>query len=252
MSSFDPRYSPMLSETLSEDEGPVACRAPTRLVTTSGVTVLVKPAPPPPENEEPPFSRPAKRVVIRPPERAIQERDALMRRLVEEHGAWICRRLTRLIGKDIPEESVKDLQQRVLVVLGTQVEADGPPEHVRGFLAHVIRNVLSNHKRRWKPDIDADADADAALWSAPDPEEAVAFIEDWARFQRYLTYLPDAEAEVIRCVDLDGMTIDAAATMLRRPRGTVSTQLTRAREKIEGFAQDSEQGGGLGERLRRR
>ena len=50
---------------------------------------------------------------------------------------------------------------------------------------------------------------------------------------------------MIRCVDLDVMTIDEAATLLRRPRGTVSTQHTRAREKLKDFAQAFERGAGL-------
>lgn len=243
MSRLDPERSPMSLDTSFEEEGPVARRNPFQIVTTSGVTVRVAPPPPPEPEPEPKGWLPEERVVIRPPEKALQERDRLLRLLVDEHGEWIRLKLLRHVGKEIPEESVKDLRQRVLLILGAQLERVGPPEHVRAFLAQVIQNVIRNHRRLKRPVVDREADTDEAITSAPDPEEALELVERWARLMRYIGDLPDAEAEVIRCVDLDGMTVDDTAKLLKRPRGTVSTQLTRARERIEGFAQDSNQGG---------
>ena len=57
---------------------------------------------------------------------------------------------------------------------------------------------------------------------------------------RYLSQLTRAEAEVFRCADLEGMIIDDAAERLQRPRGTVSTQIARARAKLEDLARASE------------
>ena len=54
----------------------------------------------------------------------------------------------------------------------------------------------------------------------------------------------------VRWVDAEDMTIDEAALALERKRGTVSTQLTRARDKVEEMAKESRRETELGMRRR--
>jgi RNA polymerase sigma factor (sigma-70 family) len=260
MSHFDPPNPPTRSETTCHGERREASQATIQMVTTSGVTVTVRPPQRgelglPSEPPKPPEKFP--RVVIRPPEPSAEEQialkrehNALMRRLFKEHGQWIQERLLQLIGKKIAKESTKDLRQRVLLVLSNRVaRREEPLEHPRGFLIRVIRNVLNNHKRRGKLSIDSEADAEEELWSAPDPEEALALLERWRRASRYMTRLSESEGDVIRCVDLDELTIAETAEVLELPPGTVSTTLTRARKKLEAFALESDRAAERGVRL---
>jgi RNA polymerase sigma factor (sigma-70 family) len=134
----------------------------------------------------------------------------------------------------------------VLLVLCQRLKGEEPIENVRGFLHEVIKNEVYNHNRRAKLDIEPDADADEEPCAALDPEEAVALAQRWEKLEGYVERLSDVEAEVFKCADLEGLTIDATAEKLGRPRGTVATQLARARSKLEAFVEESERGGTLG------
>jgi RNA polymerase sigma factor (sigma-70 family) len=152
--------------------------------------------------------------------------------------------------RDVLEESTKDVQQRVLMVLCDRIEKNRLPENVRGFLVGTMRREIANHKRAWRPEIEQGVDADAATCAAPDPEGAAELAERWEKLLRYLTRLPRAEAEVFERVDLDGQTLDEVATELRRPRSTVADQLVRARDKLEELVRVSARATELGERRR--
>jgi len=213
-------------------------RVETAIVASSGVTVIVRRAPPPEPRRSPEPPPPTPRVVIKVPDPPARGRDALLARLFAEHGDFIRETLHR--RRDVLEESKKDLGQRVLMVLCQHIEEERPLDNVRGFLFAVIRNEVRNHKRVWRPEIEQGADADMEPTAALDPEGAAEIAERWERLTRYLSHLTRAEAEVFRCIDLEGMTIDDAAETLQRPRGTVSTQIARARAKLEDLARASD------------
>jgi RNA polymerase sigma-70 factor (ECF subfamily) len=188
-------------------------------------------------------------VVITPPPEAAHEREARFEALCKQHGEFLCQMLST--RKDVLEESKKDLQQRVLLVLRAHLEAkQSSPEDVRAFLLGVLRNEIRNHKRKQRPTADAGVHAELATSPGLDPEQAFELTEQRARLDRYLDRLPDEEAKVIRHVILRGMTLDAAAKVLGQPTGTVATQLARARDKLKEQANDSDRQTALG--LRRR
>lgn len=228
----------------------------TTLTTTNDVQVFVRDLPlPQPRPEPPPPER--RRVVITPPEpppapplQANPAHDAFIRELVEQHGEFLRRTLLR--HGDVLEESAKDLQQRVFMIVREHVEKDAPPENIRGFLVAVAHHVIANHKREWRPEgrraAEPDDMADETS-GAPNPERTAHLAELRARLARYVGCLRPEEAEVIRCI-LVGMSIDETAAALQRPRGTVSTQLTSARDKLAELAHASDRATELGERRR--
>ena len=207
------------------------------LVTSSGVTVVVR-APPPPPEPTPLPEPPRPRVVVRPPGPTGVDRDAVAREIVTQHGDLIRRTLAR--RRDVAAESARDIQQRVLMIVCAQMESGAPPDNLSGFIRGVVRNEIANHKRTFRPEVDRGADPEAEPCAAPDPEASTGDAELRAKLAGYLRILPRAQAEVVCCVDLQGMTIDEAAAALGRKRGTVSTQLTRAREKLQDLARESE------------
>jgi RNA polymerase sigma factor (sigma-70 family) len=218
-------------------------REPPRSFTTDGgVTVIVQPPPAPePKRAPDPWDhRPA--VVIVPPPRPERDREAFLRSLCAQHGDFIRRTLLR--RGDITAESTKDIQQRVLLVVDAHVQEHGEPENIRGFLTGVIRNEVRRHKRRWRPDVDPGADAEAAFETTPSPETQARRGEQREKLARYLACLAPEEAEVVQAIDILGLTVDATAELLGRPRGTVSTQLTRARQKLLDLAAASERAAG--------
>lgn len=231
--------------------------APQTLTTCHGVTVIVRPAPPPaPKKRKPEVPERFPSVVIRPPERPAHEgtRDAFVRRLDAEHGKFIA--AACLAEGDVTKESTKDMAQRVLIIAGEQFdkqdfETHGPPANLRGWLVRIIRNDACNHRRVWKlEEADPDADADAVASPTEDPEGTAELAERRAKLTRYLEAIPPDEAEVVWCVDLYEMTIEETATALGRPWGTVAAQLARARKKLEELAKESRRATEAGERRR--
>lgn len=176
----------------------------------------------------------------------MEEPSALLDALCREHGPYVRELLRRRM--DVVEESRKDLEQRVLLVLCAHVREHGEPAHLRGFLAGVVRNEVRNHRRAFRPDVEPGADADAEAASVPSPEHCAEEAERRARLDRYVRALSEEEAEVIRCIAGRGATIDEAAELLGRARGTVATQLARAREKLEAQARESDRREELGRR----
>jgi RNA polymerase sigma-70 factor (ECF subfamily) len=75
---------------------------------------------------------------------------------------------------------------------------------------------------------------------------AAARAEHRAKIRRYIDQLPEEEAEAIQLVDLMEMSVAAAAEALGRPRGTVVTQLVRARKMLCDLALASERATTLG------
>lgn len=209
------------------------------LVADSGVTVVVRGDP------EPTWD------VARPPPQTVAERDAIVREIEREHGAFLhrvaCREVKSLRG-EVVEESTRDLEQRVKLVLTQQIVDEGVPRNVRGFLTKAARNEALNYSRRWRLDVDHGADADAEVDEAPDPEEAVEDAEQRARLERHLGRIPEHLAAAFRCIAFRGMSYEAAAGELGRPMGTVAAHVTRARAKLKELVAESDREVELGHR----
>ncbi|MGW0733128.1 RNA polymerase sigma factor [Streptomyces sp. NPDC002851] len=131
----------------------------------------------------------------------------------------------------------EDLVQDTLVRAYKAVDRfDG--EHPRAWLLTIMRRAELNRHRRRRPhlldDPDADLDRLASTPAGPDtsPEEIVVGEEFDEVVDAALSALPDKHRQVVRLVDIGGLTYAEAARILDVPEGTVMSRLHRARKRI--------------------
>jgi RNA polymerase sigma factor (sigma-70 family) len=231
MSAFDPRKPPARAD---DDQ------APRKLVTTGGVEVSVK-APPPAEpqrDSEPKDLGP--RAVIFPEGQSEEVIRAFLDGLCKAHVKDVEKLLEG--RRDVLAESRKDLRQRVLLVLMRHVKKEHEvPEDMQAFLGDVVRKLVRNHKVRGRLPVEDGADAESVADSDEDePEDEVWHAEQLVMLERYLGDLPGLVAEVVRCVDQYGMTIEETAEVIGRAPSTVCRLLHRGRAKLRERARASE------------
>jgi RNA polymerase sigma factor (sigma-70 family) len=213
------------------------------LSTREGVRIIVQDQRPPEPEPEP--EPPQPKVIIFPAGQPAHEREAFLNDICKRHGIFLDELLAH--RRDVAEESRKDVRQAALLVLCLHVRKhDEAPESVRRFLRGVIKKVIRDRKDKWRPDVDPGADVDEALCASPDPEDLAEVTEERAKLERYIDQLPYPQQQAIRAVDLGDMTFDEAAVVLKRARGTVSTQVLRAREIVEELAKESARQTALG------
>jgi DNA-directed RNA polymerase specialized sigma24 family protein len=230
MSPFDPKKP---STRVEANRDP-----PRELTTAGGVKVIVGADPPRPSRRRRAQQEAAPQVAIFPPGQSAGERAAFLDALCRRHGPFVDRML--LARGDVLEESTKDLRQEVLVIYCAHVEKTRQlPDNQEGFLCEVIKRVVSNHKQKPRPIAVGVPDSGAAVYDALDAGEAIMIAEERAKLERYVGMLPAEEAEAVRRVDIEGMTLEAAAAALGRPRTKLFRQLERARETLRELAQAS-------------
>jgi RNA polymerase sigma factor (sigma-70 family) len=218
----------------------------TQLVTEQGIAVRVRPQRVTARAPEEKVER-APRTVVRPPRSPREERDSFIRRVVDEHGAFL---LSVLCGPRVNPASAEEMRQELLIALDRWCEENGVPEKDEAFLARMAENQRRNRSRRRRLPIDDGAEADEAVTSAPDPERALDLARRRVWLDTHVEQLSPEERQVIQLVDREELGIDEAAAKLGVPRGTISTRLTRARSKLEDLGREPEPAAEAGERRR--
>jgi RNA polymerase sigma-70 factor (ECF subfamily) len=110
--------------------------------------------------------------------------------------------------------------------------------HPRAWLLTIMRNAEVNRHRRRRPhlldDPDADLDRLAVSPGGPQatPEEPVVGEAFDEVVDAAFAALPLQHQQVVRLVDVDGLTYAEAARLLGVPEGTVMSRLHRARKRI--------------------
>lgn len=110
--------------------------------------------------------------------------------------------------------------------------------HPRAWLLTIMRNAEVNRHRRRRPSLLRDHDASMAQLAAVpssgagDPESVVIGETFDAVVSDAFAALPDRHREVVRLVDLDGLSYQEAAEILGVPVGTVMSRLHRARSRM--------------------
>jgi RNA polymerase sigma factor (sigma-70 family) len=229
MSPFDPK---------KPSPGDEANRNQAReITTTGGVKVIVSADPPPARRwrREPPEASP--RVVVFPPGQTAEERAACIDSIARQYGKFI--RETLETRGDVLKESKKDLRQEVILILCAYVdENDALPGSPEAWLRDVIDKKVRNHKLKKRTT--GGAEVDEEIGDAPDPEAAAELAEEREKLRGYLDRLPQVEAEVVRLVDLDNMTIEQAAKQLDRANSTVADRLARGRDRLRELGLESQ------------
>ncbi len=109
-------------------------------------------------------------------------------------------------------------------------------EHPRAWLLTIMRRAEINRHRRRRPHLLDDPDADLDRLTAADavasPEEEVVSEGFDEVVGAALAALPDKHQQVVRLVDIGGLSYAEAAEVLDVPEGTVMSRLHRARKRI--------------------
>ncbi|NGO71361.1 RNA polymerase sigma factor [Streptomyces boncukensis] len=131
----------------------------------------------------------------------------------------------------------EDLVQDTLLRAYRSVDRfDG--RHPRAWLLTIMRRTEINRHRRRRPQLldDPDADLDRLAHSpagpTATPEEIVVGESFDAVVDAALAALPVKHRQVVRLVDVDGLSYAEAAELLGVPEGTVMSRLHRARKRI--------------------
>lgn len=217
-----------------------------------GVRVIVRDRPLPEPRQAPEEPREAgRRAIVVPEHLPVDERNAILASLTKEHGDFILETLGRY---QVNQESVKDLRQRVLLVLLEHVEQRKPLPNPRGFIVNTARNEVANHKRagQARPPVGPQGtEVDEVPAATTDPEGKTTRAELKHKIGVYISRLPPELAQVVRAMDFLGLTIEGAAQALGRPRATVDRQHKRAWEQLKEMVLASERGTVLAAQLRK-
>jgi RNA polymerase sigma factor (sigma-70 family) len=190
------------------------------------------PPPPPPEAPEAPQTREAPDVA------SGEDESALFEELCERHGAFVERLLQK--RRDIGPESVKDIRQKVFETLVLQLRAHRTLVNARAMLVRIAGHEIANHgrARRRRPEADGGASADATPASQRDPEQRLHAADCAQIVHAVLARMTPPAAEVLRLVDLEGLSCAEVAEAQGRDERAVATQLCRARKRFAELALD--------------
>jgi RNA polymerase sigma-70 factor (ECF subfamily) len=139
----------------------------------------------------------------------------------------------RLERKGVSPASAEGLVQEVFLNAHKVVSKEGVRESLPKLLSRILRLVLSAYrrsKRRRPPTEDVD-EIDVPA-SESDTEQQVALGDAAWLIDAALERLPPEMAEVLRLVELEGMTAGEAAAILGRPASTVRDQHRRGLARL--------------------
>ena len=119
-----------------------------------------------------------------------------------------------------------DLVQETLLKAWKSQDRFEPGSNLMAWLCTILRNQFYTECRRAKREVeDADGTAAAQLIVLPSQEHGIELQKVWA----ILAKLPPAQREALLLVAGQGMTYEAAATLLGTQTGTMKSRVSRAR-----------------------
>lgn len=129
----------------------------------------------------------------------------------------------------------EDLMQDTLLRAYRAVDRfDG--KHPRAWLLTIMRRAEINRHRRRRPHLldtaDTDLDQLPSAVAAESPEDLVDAKSFDDVVAAALAALPDQHQQIVRLVDIGGLSYAEAADLLDVPKGTVMSRLHRARKRI--------------------
>ena len=145
-------------------------------------------------------------------------------------AAWheVGHRLQAYVARRVAPAEVDDIVQSVMLKLiehRAAIEAGS----VRAWLFAVTRNAIAEHYRTRRPTVDVEA-FDVAESESDPTDRAIGALTEC--LQPMLGALPEADAEVLRKVDLEGESQVALAAALSVPLSTLKSRVQHARTKL--------------------
>ncbi|MGH7331125.1 MAG: RNA polymerase sigma factor [Polyangiaceae bacterium] len=159
---------------------------------------------------------------------------ARLRDIVKIHYAFLWRSLRR---NGIPESSVEDVAQKVLLVVSRRLSEIRPGAE-KAFLYRTAVNAAMTERRthaRRREDY-SENQLDFVQSSKPDPSVELAKQEARKRLDDVLEAMDPDLRSIFVLYELEEMTMADIAAMLEIPAGTVASRLRRAREEFQTLA----------------
>jgi RNA polymerase sigma factor (sigma-70 family) len=157
--------------------------------------------------------------------RAAQSGNTLaMNSLLDELGPYVLR-ICRPIALSDAEDAAQDALALVFRRLGRLQE----PDAIRGWARTIaVREAMRTARRRRQAGIPAEL---------PDTAARQVDVDLSVDIRRRLTQLPAEQRAVLVLRELEGLSEDEVAQLLRLPQGTVKSRLHRARQRfVEGWS----------------
>jgi RNA polymerase sigma-70 factor (ECF subfamily) len=146
-------------------------------------------------------------------------------KLVSDHLAFVWRSLRRF---GVGSADVDDATQRVFLIANEKLESIRAGSE-RSFLIAVAMRVASHTRRANQRREAAQQRWFESQVTAPVPEGPARRAEARDMLDRVLDKMPADLRSVFVLFELEELTVDEVAALLRLPRGTVATRLRRAR-----------------------
>jgi RNA polymerase sigma-70 factor, ECF subfamily len=151
---------------------------------------------------------------------------------IDVAAAWhdLGQRLRAYTARRFAPVDADDIVQSVMLKL-LERRAEIESESVRAWLFTVTRNAIAEYYRRRRPTVDLDAFPELAEDDSSDAaERTIGALTDC--LEPMLRALPEADAAVLRKVDLEGEPQIVLAASLGVPLSTLKSRVQRARTKL--------------------
>ncbi|HYI12296.1 MAG TPA: sigma-70 family RNA polymerase sigma factor [Thermoanaerobaculia bacterium] len=152
--------------------------------------------------------------------------------IIDVAAAWyeLGDRLRVYVARRVNPGDADDVVQSVMVKLlerRGEIDADS----VRAWLFSVTRNAVAEYYRQHRPSVDLDSFGDVPETDVVDPaDRAIGQLSDC--LDPMLRMLPDADAGLLRRIDLQGEAQTELAASLGVPLSTLKSRVQRARTKL--------------------
>ncbi len=151
---------------------------------------------------------------------------------IDVAGAWheLGHRLQAFVARRVAPADAEDIVQSVMVKL-LERRGDIGADSVGAWLFTVTRNAVAEYYRQRRPTADLDAFDDLAETDSSDPaERTIGALSDC--LEPMLGALSEADAGLLRKVDLEGESQIRLAAALGVPLSTLKSRVQRARMKL--------------------
>ena len=155
--------------------------------------------------------------------------------IFRRHHATVYRFSRQMLGSI---EAAEDVTQDVFVALTKAAGRFDPAvASLSTYLYGIARNLVLQRYKRSRARIEVNIDAIAGQDEAPfaissDPAEAIARAQASRGLRQAILRLPVHYREVVVLCELNGLSYEDAAAIIRCPVGTVRSRLSRARQML--------------------
>jgi RNA polymerase sigma-70 factor, ECF subfamily len=153
-------------------------------------------------------------------------------REIDVAAAWheLGERLRVYVSRRVKPGDGDDVVQSVMVKL-LERRAEIGPDSVRAWLFAVTRNAVAEYYRQHRPSVDLDSFGDLPeIETADAADQTIGALSDC--LEPMLRMLSEADADVLRRIDLEGEAQTELASSLGVPLSTLKSRVQRARMKL--------------------